>query len=170
MRVPGHFHPAHAPPHPVRIDKKILDLRHVPGAEPGRKTDDLPAVVGDPHSAVGHALIGELEVLRMGEQIRPVAVVGQRCPAIHLAQVAHVSWGSIANGQRVHAPSLSETTTWGWVCCCYCDSRSTPTGAERSGARDIWDREEQECRTLTSILPSLASADCSATARKPAGH
>jgi len=97
---------ADAPAHPVRIDKKVLDLGDVPAAEPGRKADDSPAHVRDSRAALGHSLVRELEDVGVSEQVHPVVLVGQRRPAEHIPQRGHVTGPAIANREGFHATSL----------------------------------------------------------------
>jgi len=72
-----HERPAEPLPHPFGIHEQILDLDAIPGAEPGGEADD--AIIGDRDSGASfpYRQIGEFQDLRMGEQIRPVALVGQ---------------------------------------------------------------------------------------------
>jgi len=64
--------------HPLRIDEQILKLDHIPGAEPGGEADDATVSDRGPRASLTHCEIGELESVGMGEQVRPVTVIGQR--------------------------------------------------------------------------------------------
>src|SRR5262249_4067199 len=66
------------PPPPPGVDEQILKLDPIPGAEPGSEAGD--AVIGDcgSRASLAHREIGKLEGVGMGEQVRPITVVGQR--------------------------------------------------------------------------------------------
>lgn len=99
--------PADSQPHPIRIDKQVIELDGACGRKPGGEPDDDPIADRRQDAPFRHRDVGQLQDVGMGEQLRPIALVRERRPAKDVAQYGQVGRSGVADEEGRHEVSIA---------------------------------------------------------------
>jgi tetratricopeptide (TPR) repeat protein len=98
-----HKRPAGSPPHPAGVHEQVVELDDVAGRHGRGEAGDAAIGGGDPGPPVISPEAGEFERIRVGQQVLPVTLVGQRRVPVHIPQRGQVGGHGVPDheGHRV---------------------------------------------------------------------